>query len=255
MTNRLAIMDYGIGGLDLFRRVKQIRPELGITYFSDSGEVPYGKLSKDKLHKRVSKVINFLKRKGANQIIIACHSASSVSSLIESDGIIDLVDSTIYDPFAMQSQYLGIIGGGRTIHSGIYAQHFRNQGIKINQRVAQPLSILVEQGEIDSSRVYGEIKRILKPIKSVDSLLLACTHYPVLRPQIQAYLGTSCRIIDPLDNLLDRIKPMLYKVNNGKDMFYTTGDKELMIQVANSLYGIGVHDIHSISGFSGGHLS
>ena len=247
MKNRLAVIDYGVGGLDLFKRIKQLQPEIGLTYFSDSGEIPYGQLSKDRLYKRIQRVIDFLKKDGAHQIVIACHAASSVSSYIRGKGVIDIIPSSTTEITTGQIQNLGIIGGGRIIYSGIYRKYFENQGIKVIQRIAQPLSILIEKGDIDSPQVDIEIARILKPVRKVDALLLACTHYPVLKNKIQSYLGSHCEIIDPIEHLVKKVQPSLSQRDKMEDVFYTTGNKALMKQVAQSIYGLTITKICHIS--------
>lgn len=238
MSKRVAIMDYGIGGLGLFRKLKQLRPAMGITYFSDSGEVPYGKLPQKQLYERVCKVINFLKSQGADIVIVACHAASSVSTLLDDDDVIDMIGCTKALTTNAHIRDLGIIGGGRTIRSGIYSKHFRDQGVHVAQRIAQPLSILIESGEVDSKSVDVEIEKILSPIKHVDGLLLACTHYPVLNGKIKEFLGDKCEVIDPIDQLLESIHPIIKDFKEGEDVFYTTGDDKLMTSVAASIYDI-----------------
>lgn len=231
-------MDYGVGGMDLFRRIKRERLEVGITYFSDSGAIPYGKLSRKELYDRVQQVIEFLKNNGADLVAVACHAASTVSMLKKDPAVLDMINCTKSVTTNAHIQHIGIIGGGRTIRSGIYAKYFRGNGVKVSQRIAQPLSILIESGEVESARVDDEIGKILSPIRNVDALLLACTHYPVLTDRIRDFLGSKCEVIDPLEKLLENIHPRIQDFDAGEDIFYTTGDASLMTSVARSIYDI-----------------
>lgn len=239
-------MDYGVGGLDLYKRLKQISPTTGITYFSDSGANPYGKLSKEELSKRVLKVIRFLKSEGSGTVIIACHSASSVAVELKEPDVIDLISYTQNSITSTKKKKVGIIGGGRTIRSQFYGKHFRKKGHQVAQRIAQPLSILIEKGDTQSQEVHKALEKILNPLKPLDVLILACTHYPVLRKEIQSFLGSNCEIIDPVDALLDNIIDSMVHFSEGKDIFYTTGNPDLMVEVAKKVYQINIDTIRSV---------
>lgn len=248
MTNRLAIMDYGIGGIDLYKRIKLQFPSLGISYFSDAGEVPYGKLSKDDLYKRVRQVINFLKSTGVHTVIVACHSASSVAYLMEDEGIITMVDYTLGSVTDKQIKHIGVIGGGRTVRSGIYYQYLKSKGLRVSQRIAQPLSILVEKGETATPLVNATIAKILQPLKSAEALLLACTHYPVLKNQIQTFMGDNCQLIDPVKFMFEDLVPLLKSSGEGgMDIFFTTGNHLLMINVVKQVYNLDVSKVIKLS--------
>ncbi|MEJ0033599.1 MAG: hypothetical protein WDO15_26120 [Bacteroidota bacterium] len=149
MKHSVAIIDYGIGGLGLYKMIRKDFPKLPLTYFSDSGEVPYGKLSKKALRSRIEKVIKFL---DADKIIVACHSASSVLKASDKN-VIGLRAQTVKAVIKRKPKNVGIIGGGRTIRSGFYRRELNKVGIKTSQRIAQPLSIMVERGEVSGDSV------------------------------------------------------------------------------------------------------
>lgn len=241
---KLAIMDYGVGGLDLYSRIKQSHPNLGIMYFSDSGETPYGKLSKASLYKRVRNVVSFLKQNGADTVVVACHSASSVACLLNDDKVIDLIAYSLESVEQVEDiKNVGIVGGGRTIRSGNYRKSLTENGFKVSQRIAQPLSIFVERAEIDSVAVCNAIKTILKPIRNVDALLLACTHYPVLRGLISGFMGEQCTLIDPIVHLYEKLYSSLSQYEQGDDVFYTSGDALLMRTVSKLVYTLDLKPI------------
>lgn len=244
MKKSLAIMDYGVGGLNLYSKIKEINPSIGINYFSDAGEIPYGKLDRKKLTKRVEKVIAYLQEQGSEQIVVACHSASSVAHKFDNKNIINLISYTqnCSQKFSNHAQ-IGIIGGGRTIRSQIYGNCFRKQGYEIVQRIAQPLSILIEKGDVNSAIMKKTLDHILKPMANVDHLILACTHYSVLANHMKKYLKANCSIIDPVDNLILHIKDNLTNYTEGKDSFYTTGGKQNMINVANKVYNLDIEPL------------
>ncbi|QSE99181.1 glutamate racemase [Fulvivirga lutea] len=249
MINRLAIYDYGIGGIDLYLRIKDDFPELGITYFSDSGEVPYGKLDSPTLSNRVNKVIDFLVNDGCTLIIVACHSASTVLGNISNKPLKGMLDFTKESITVDAKKRLGIIGGGRTIESNIYANHFESLGFEVVQNNAQILSILIEAGETDAGLYKNEIIKILQPLGEIDYLLLACTHYPALLKLIKEVLDETCKVIDPMEHMYAQLKSQLLDFNAGKDVIYTTGDRDIMHKSIVSVYNLKLKSINQLSEF------
>lgn len=240
-----AIIDYGIGGLGLYKMIREEFPDLPLLYFSDSGEVPYGKLSKKALRARIERVFAYLHELGAAKIIVACHSASSV--VLPSDkNAIALRQQTIKAVLKKKPKSVGIIGGGRTIRSGFYKRELQKAGIKTKQRVAQPLSILVERGEVDTPAVDKAVASIIKPLRSCDSLLLACTHYPVLNEVFLKY-APGMKMIDPARELYASVKRYLqtYKAS-GKSVFLTTGDVQLMKYAAEKAFGVKIEEVRRV---------
>ncbi|MEO9870090.1 glutamate racemase [Ekhidna sp.] len=237
MNYPIAIMDYGIGGIGLLSMIKRDYPDIPIIYFSDSGEVPYGKLKFNVLKARVDKVVNFLFENGAQHVVAACHSASSV--VASNRNLTSIRELTIDSIENSPNKTIAIIGGGRTIKARFYQKHLKEVSKNVRQRIAQQLSIFVEQGEVHSNDVDRTIRKILKPIKDYDRLLLACTHYPALRANLTQVMKADCEIIDPIESVYDSIKHILLKAdNNGnvKDKYFTSGDTELMKEAAYNAF-------------------
>lgn len=212
-------------------------PKMPLLYFSDSGETPYGKLSKAKLRARLEKVFEFLRSKGAERIIVACHSASSVVLDTDKD-VIGLRKQTVKATLKSKPKVVGIIGGGRTIRSGYYRRELQKEGLKTLQRVAQPLSILIERGEVEGKVVNNTVLKIIKPLSGCDSILLACTHYPVLNDVIRKY--SSAKLIDPAEELYKSIYKYLEKDLKGQSEFITTGNTKLMIEAAQKAFNVNI---------------
>ncbi|HZY81544.1 MAG TPA: aspartate/glutamate racemase family protein [Cyclobacteriaceae bacterium] len=234
----IAIIDYGIGGLGLYKMIREEFPSAPVTYFSDSGEIPYGKLSKRVLRARLERVFKFLERRGATQIIVACHSASSV--VLPTDiNVTGLRPQTIKAVTKRKPRSVGIIGGGRTIRSGFYRRELGKAGIKTKQRVAQPLSILVERGEVKGKAVEEAVAKIVKPLAGCDSILLACTHYPVLSAEIAKHAPHS-KLIDPVQELYNSVRHHFNKKSKGVSEFLTTGNTGLMIAAAQKAFGVAI---------------
>jgi glutamate racemase len=242
----IAIIDYGIGGLGLYKLIRKDFPKLPLIYFSDSGAVPYGKLSKVALRERIAKVFTFLENEGVEKIIVACHSASSVVEATDKN-VIGLRSQTVKAVTKRNPNIVGIIGGGRTIRSGYYRRALNNAGIKTSQRIAQALSILVERGEVDTPLVDRSVSKIVRPLRHCDSILLACTHYPVLSGVITKHVPKGTKLIDPVRELYDSIYKELKKIKvKGETVFLTSGDTKLMIKAAAKAFGVEIKSVRQV---------
>jgi len=236
----VAIIDYGIGGLGLYKMIREEFHDLPVLYFSDSGEIPYGKLSKTVLRSRLEKVFAYLEGRGVGHIIVACHSASSVV-LPGHKNVTGLRKQTVRAVTKRKPSFVGIIGGGRTIRSGYYRTELNKAGIKTSQRIAQQLSILVERGEVDTPAVHAAVSKIVRPLAGCKTILLACTHYPVLSDVILQHATPGTKLIDPAKELYSSVHGYLKsagKSQRGVTEFLTTGNTKLMIEAAGKAFGV-----------------
>jgi len=239
---KLAILDYGIGGLDLYSRLKKINPNFPITYFSDSGAIPYGKLDKDSLSLRLQKVINWLKSRGVEHLVIACHSASTVAHRLSGIPIINMIAATKETILqnASSIQKLGIIGGGRTIDSAIYRNYAQELKLEVVDHNAQIFSIMIENDLTRSAEFKKHLDAVLRPLQTVEGLLLACTHYPLIQEQLRRYYAHEVRILDPIEQMIKihfkNLEEPQYK--SSTDILYTTGNYKLTNKLARNLFGL-----------------
>ena len=205
----IAIVDWGIGGLGFFARLRDRHPDLPVVYVSDAGETPYGRLAPAALAARVQAVAALVRRRGARHLVVACNAASTILPGLGVGGVVGPVatpegpvEITGMIPHAIRmvarsgARTLGVVGGGRTIRSRVYSRALASPERRVLQRVAQPLSALIEAGELRSDALDRELRRILGPLRAVDTLLLACTHYPAIRDRFAEQLPQA-RILDP----------------------------------------------------------
>jgi glutamate racemase len=267
----IAILDWGIGGMGFFKLLRARRPDVPVIYFSDTGATPYGKLPAAALAARVRKVAGVLRDLGARRLVIACNAASSAlprlgvpgtegvlsttAGTIEVTGIVDhavrLMRGT--DPGAVRT--VGVIGGRRTIRSGIYRRALNRGRRVVIQRIAQPLSARIEAGELTSPRLERELAEILRPLAKVDALLLACTHYAALAARFAAHLP-SARLLDPAPALADWVAAHWLSPappgaargavarGNAADLFLTSGDPRAMRSAALRAFDVQIGRIH-----------
>jgi glutamate racemase len=223
MSKRILFMDWGIGGLSVYREAKRLHPQLSCIYVSDSGFTPYGKVPAAELSARVAKVISGFP--GISQGVIACNAASTVIGEVRAQiktpllGMIEAGAEMVRDS---GFRAVGVIGGARTIESGVFTRALA--GIEVRERVAQPLSALIEAGEIRGARLNEALMEILAPLRGVEALLLACTHYPAIASEISAQLP-GVVLLDPAQRVAQKIfsAPAM---SGEPDVFFTTGSVE-----------------------------
>jgi glutamate racemase len=249
---RLGILDWGIGGVGFYALVRARLPKLPVVYWSDAGTVPYGKQAPAELARRLVAIARWLKREaGVTHLAIACNAASSVLPTI------DLRDETLPEitgviehgaRAALQrtapSQIIGVVGGRRTILSGAYRRAL--SGRTVRQRVAQPISARVEAGDLSSEGLCRELDGIMAPLREVDFLVLACTHFPALRGAF-AERAPRAEIVDPAAELLawavDAWQLDSAASGGEPDRVLTTGDVEATARSALLAFGMELHPV------------
>ena len=234
---RLGIIDWGIGGFGALRRLHERCPQLDILYFSDSGHVPYGRVPRVQLARRVEEVVNSLP---VSHVLVACNAASVVLPDIPTSIPIEgMVRHGVNGVLATGLHRWAVIGGEGTVAAGTYGTLLREKGLMVTERSGQPLSAHVEAGRLAGEGVEKDVRMVLAPLKDTEGLLLACTHYPALTPLLQDALPTA-RIVDPVETLV----PSLVKEwgldawqGSGSIEAQTTGDEGAMRDHARMAFG------------------
>lgn len=229
----LGIVDWGIGGIGLVRALDQVAPGLPVLYWSDAGATPYGQMGTDELATRLTTVVTALADRGATEVVLACNAASTVvgrlgATPIPVEGIIDHGVASVPDDIAGP---VGVVGGRRTIAGGHYRRGLARRGTVVLSRVAQPLSAHIEAGRTGSPQFLADLARIIAPLRGVDALVLACTHYPAASRWFAAALPRTL-LIDPAERMAAAIAaryPQTQKTTRRSSRVYlTTGDPKAM---------------------------
>jgi glutamate racemase len=237
----IGIMDWGIGGFSVYKALRDRGSEADVLYFSDSGTTPYGKLSRDKLRERFVEIAAFFRERGVNEVLVACHSASSAlepeaQSGAEAMGGVafrSIIPAAARVVARCAANRVGVIGGVVTIQSGVYEKALAGLGKELRFSPAQPLSAFVEAGELDSPAVEMEVRGILERLGAIDSLLLACTHYPALASVFRR-LAPRMELLDPGADLAEAVR----ETGAGRLEFFTTGDREGSVRSARLAFGV-----------------
>lgn len=207
MDNRkIGVFDSGLGGLTAVKEIMHLFPNESIVYFGDTGRVPYGTRSKETILKYTHDDINFLLSRDVKMIVIACGTASS-AALPEIKGEFDVpiygvVDAGAYEASRVtKNNKIGIIGTTATIKSGAYNKYISEYNPKAQTfEMACPLFVpLVENGHFNTPVTKLVVEEYLKDIRDagVDTLILGCTHYPLLKNAIAEYMGDDVTLISP----------------------------------------------------------
>ncbi len=242
MDNRpIGVFDSGLGGLSCVKEIMRIMPNEDVIYFGDTGRVPYGSRSQETLMKYVRQDIRFLRSFDIKMIIIACGTASSAVLPWIGDEI-DTRIMGVVEPAsncavkATKSGKIGVLGTAATVKYGKYVEDIKrlNPDAEVFQRACPMFVPLVENGYANSEVTDIIAREYLEKIKrnDVDTLILGCTHYPLLREKIQSIMGDEVMLIDSgaaaADNAFEWLKneDMLNAKQNGSYKYFVSDSTE-----------------------------
>lgn len=202
----IGVFDSGVGGLTVAREIMRHLPNENIVYFGDTARVPYGSKSKDNIIRFSKQIIHFLKTKNVKAIVIACNTASALAlDVVREEFDIPIIG--VVEPGARaalevtKSKKIGVIGTEATIRSAMYEKiikGFDSEATVIGK--ACPLFVpLVEEGFAKHKVTEEIIDYYLASFMEtdIDSLILGCTHYPLLRSRIREYVGDKITLVNP----------------------------------------------------------
>ncbi|MBN1213620.1 MAG: glutamate racemase [candidate division Zixibacteria bacterium] len=258
MNNPIGIFDSGVGGLTVAREVFKLLPQEDVVYFGDVGRYPYGGRSKDIITKFTNQDILFLLEHKVKFIICACNSASSVA-LDDISGNYEIPIIGVIKPGAIaaiektRNDRIGVIGTVATINSNAYARiiHKERPDIKVFS-LACPLFVpLAEEGYIEKKATYLIAQDYLQTMRDVniDTLILGCTHYPLLKNVIEDVMGDSVTLIDSGEETAREAYKILMEksminsaasqqpVPEGEHKFFVSDVPEKFTQVASRFLG------------------
>ncbi len=206
MNNKsIGVFDSGLGGLTAVKQIMQELPNENIIYFGDTGRVPYGTRSRDTILKYTRGDIRFLRTFDVKIIVIACGTASSAAlPMIKNEfdvPIVGVIDAAVYAAVrATRNGKIGVIGTSGTIKSGEYEKQIKayDGNMEVYSKACPMFVPLVENGYFDSPVTKLIVEEYLEEIRSkgVDTLILGCTHYPLLAKTIGEYMGGGVTLIN-----------------------------------------------------------
>ncbi|MFR5875349.1 MAG: glutamate racemase [Eubacterium sp.] len=250
----IGVFDSGLGGLSTVRAMKKLLPNEDIVYFGDTGRVPYGTRSNETIETYTAQDIKFLRTFDCKMIVVACGTVSTVAAdtieKIKEPATGIAKPSAKAAAAATNNKVIGVIGTSATINSGAFDSelHKIDKDIDIVSNACPLLVPLVENNwiDIDDEVTNAAVRRYLKPIldKNADTIILGCTHFPILAPIIQKIAGKNVTLIDTGLEEARYVKSVLEEKNmknvdthKGEQRFFVSDKTQNFCRVANILLG------------------
>jgi glutamate racemase len=202
----IGVFDSGVGGLTVVRALMERLPLESIVYFGDTARVPYGVKSVATIEQYSAQIVDLLRRRGVKMLIVACNTMAAVAlSTVRARAAglpaIDVIEAGARAAIAgARRGRIGVIGTPTTINSNAYARriHALDSGARVYSQACPLFVPLVEEGWLDHPVTRLTAQEYLRPVlaENVDSLVLGCTHYPLLKPLLRDVVGEGVRLID-----------------------------------------------------------
>ena len=249
----VGVFDSGVGGLTVAREIMRNLPSEKIVYFGDTARVPYGSKSKDTVIRYSSQIVHFLREQNVKAIVIACNTASAFALEAVQDKL-DIPVLGVIEAGARvaaeetKNKRVGVIGTVGTVGSGIHESYLKrlNPEITVIGKACPLFVPLVEEGWLHDPVTVEVASRYLQELKDeqVDTLILGCTHYPLIRSTIQEVMGEKVRLVNPAYETALELKSLLTKMDllsTGEQQaefpyrFYVSDAAEQFQDFANSI--------------------
>jgi glutamate racemase len=214
----IGVFDSGIGGLTVVSALRKLLPNESIQYLGDTARVPYGGKSPTTVQRYSLEIASLLLERNAKTIVVACNTASAVALPILEERLPISVTGVIAPgaqaaTAATRNGHIGVIGTRATIKSGAYERAIQelNPDLRVVARACPLLVPLIEEGWLESTITDEILLQYLRPLldAGVDTLVLGCTHYPLLRPAISRLLGEAVTLVDSAENCALAVRDLL----------------------------------------------
>jgi glutamate racemase len=245
----IGIIDSGVGGLTVAKEIMRQLPREQIIYLGDTARCPYGPRTKEDVRKFTWQMTRFLLKQKIKMLIIACNTATA-AALEDIRAELPIPVLGVILPGARAALkasnhlHIGVIGTIGTVNSHAYDEALVsiNTNVKVRSLACPKFVPLVESGEFEGEIVGRVVAETLHPLKKtkIDTLILGCTHYPLLGPVISRYMGKGVQVISSGDEtareasvILDYYRLMNQSKEEPIHRFYTTGSKEIFSEIAS----------------------
>jgi glutamate racemase len=248
----IGVYDSGVGGIPVLRAIHRLLPHESLLYVADQGHVPYGPRPLDEVQRFAEAITRYLLDQGSKVIVVACNAASAAAlrylrKIYPDVPIVGMEPAVKPAVEHTRSGVVGVLATPATFQGALYASVLErfSQGVKVLQDTCPGLVSQIEIGAIQSPATRAILEKALRPMleQGIDTVVLGCTHYPLVIPLIQDIAGPNVRIIDPApavarqtERLLDQFH--LRNVDGNVPptfRFFTTGDHELFRRFLQNL--------------------
>jgi glutamate racemase len=218
----IGVFDSGIGGLTVVSALRTLLPNESIFYLGDTARLPYGGRSATTVQRYSLEITALLLEENAKTIVVACNTASAVALSQLTESVPVTVTGVILPGAqaavaATRNGHVGVIGTRATINSGAYerALHSLDSGIRVTARACPLLVPLIEEGWLERPITDQIIMQYVGPLvdEGIDTLVLGCTHYPLLRSAMARLLGDAITLVDSAQNCANAVRELLIHEN------------------------------------------
>ncbi len=260
----IGIFDSGVGGLTVFKEVISLLPHEDIIYMGDTARVPYGTRSPRTVIKYSQEITRFLMRQGIKLLVVACNTSSAVSlPALQKKNEIPVIG--VIEPGARraaemtQNKRVGVIGTEGTVKSRAYERAIQgiDQDITVISRACPLFVPLAEEGWVDTQVTRLTAQNYLGPLreKAIDTLVLGCTHYPLLEGIIKEATGDGVCLVNSAKETAKEVKRVLKEEvlispeeRDGSYTFYVTDNAERFLRVGGRFLGRKLSSVQEIDG-------
>lgn len=220
MSPLIGLFDSGLGGLTVLRQLLARRPRQRCLYLGDTARVPYGQRSPEEIRAIAAEVVRWLHQQGVELLVMACNTTNALAfdiAVAEAGvPVVGLIDSAAS---VLNSQRVGVLATSATVASGAYSRAIRanHPAAKVVEVACPAFVPLIEAGELEGPRIEQVALAYLEPLlqAGVESVVLGCTHYPLLAPLLQRLLPESVRLVDPAEATAHRLVALLGAIGDG----------------------------------------
>lgn len=262
----IGVFDSGVGGLTVMREIMRQIPNEKIIYFGDTARVPYGGKSQDTVTRYSEQIVRFLKTFQIKTIVVACNTASAYAlDILEKASDVPIIG--VVRPGAKvaaevtRNGRIGVIATEATINSGIYTKYIEelNQNVTIYGKACPLFVPLVEEGLLEDPVTDEIARRYLTELIdiNIDTLILGCTHYPLIRSTLGKIIGKNVTLVNPAYETARELKEMLTELDllqekppglgSNQYQFYVSDKAEKFVRFANSIIKYGILSAKAIN--------
>lgn len=262
----VGVFDSGVGGMTVVREIIRQIPDERIVYFGDTARVPYGSKSKETVLRYARQIMEFLKTQKVKAVVVACNTAT-VYALEEISREAEVPVIGVVEPgarvaaAATKNGRIGVIGTEGTIKSGLYASYLKqlNPSLEVIGKACPLFVPLVEEGlwhDSVTDEIAGRYLQELKE-KEIDTLIMGCTHYPLIRSTIKRTMGDGVSLVNPAYETAVQLRRVLewedlIREEHSEDIasqyeFYVSDSPDKIQKFANSILSFEINQAHQIN--------
>lgn len=263
MDNRpIGVFDSGLGGLTVLKEIMSSMPGESIVYFGDNGRAPYGNKSKETVIKYTFQDIRFLLNQDIKMMVIACNTMSACS-IKQVKNTFDIPVIEVVEPGATaavresKSKKIGVIGTTNTVNSGVYEnaiEHIDSQ-VEVFSKACPLFVPLAEEGWWENDIAERIAREYLLSLKeyNIDTLVLGCTHYPILYNTISKVMGPEVSLVSSAQEVARVVKDLIVKNDIARDpeidpvyRYYTSDNVEVFESFGSRILGKEIHSVEKV---------